>query len=108
MGRKKDSPVAEGTIGGTEAARVLEDMMNGGVVSVKEKHKALSLIATATYCFKCLLDITDPAVRTHCFQMMRNHYIQQIEENRFPKSFTSHLKNVMMHHCRRIEKKGLK
>ena len=90
-----------GTFGGTKACHVLVEMMNQDVIPVFEKHRVLSFINKAIYAFNSVSSITDSGIRYKAMVMMKDHYLNRVDQMNYPIKFLQFLKNVLSHHSRR-------
>jgi hypothetical protein len=91
----RDMVLDPGTFGGSKVCHVIVDMMNHGVISIREKHKVLSLINDVNIGAKYLSEVSHPGVRNHAMRLTQEHYIAVIDKKDYPDKFKSHLKNVI-------------
>jgi hypothetical protein len=100
----KDIVLDAGTFGGTKACHVLAEMMNQNIIPVYEKHRVLSFINSAIYDFNYVATIIENGVRIKAMLMMKEHYLNRVNQMMYPVRFLTFLKNVITHHSRRALK----
>jgi hypothetical protein len=100
----KDIWVDPYTFGGSPACKVLAEMLNENLVSIKEKHKILSFINDVIMQFRSISEIENNSCRVRLMILVRDHFFNKIEGMPYPKIVNSHLKTVVVHHFRRILK----
>lgn len=103
----RDMELDPGTFGGSPACHVLVDMLNKGVVSVRDKHKILSFITKATYNFKCLSALEDKSVRIRSMTLVKDDILSNVDKMPYSDKFKSYLKNVIYHHFRRYLREAI-
>lgn len=105
----RDMVLDPGTFGGSRACHVIVDMMNKGMIPVRDKHKVLSLINDINICAKHLSEIRHVGVRSQMMKLAQDHYIQAVNTREsYPEKFKSHLKNVVNSIFRKSEERAMR
>jgi hypothetical protein len=105
----RDMVLDPGTFGNSKACHVLVDMMNQGMIPVREKHKVLSFINDVNISAKYLMEIRHEGVRNQAISLAQRHYVAAVDRRElYPEKFKSHLKNVVNSIFRKSEEKVMR
>jgi hypothetical protein len=99
----RDMLLDPGTFGNSPACHVVVQMMNEGLIPIRDKHRVLSMMNDVGNSAKHLSEVRHPGVRNQAIELSRDYYCSRVELMPYHDKFKSHLKNVIHH----IYKKNL-